>query len=314
MPTDTRHSTAAPQELTALIGNTPLLKLKRLSAHLPQNIEVYIKAEWFNPGGSVKDRAAWSIVRAELASGRLQPGGTLLDASSGNTGIAYAMLGAALGFRVVLCVPQNANRERKQTLRAYGAELILTDPNDGSDGAILKARELSRAHPNYVYVDQYSNEENWKAHYTTTGPEIHTQTQGRLTHFISGLGTSGTCMGTGRYIRAHLPKAKVIAFQPNSPFHGLEGMKHMASAIIPPIYDSTICHEDRPCATEDAYEMVRALGQQEGMLVGISSGAALHIGLAIAQEEAEKGAPACIVCMAPDGGDRYLSDNFWTQD
>lgn len=307
------QSPSGARQLTELIGNTPLLQLRQLTAHLPDNVEVYIKAEWFNPGGSVKDRAAWKIVSTAMAAGTLGPGGTLLDASSGNTGIAYAMLGAALGFRVVLCVPENANRERKQTLRAYGAELVLTDPNDGSDGAILKARELDRQHPEYVYVDQYSNEANWRAHYETTGPEIHRQTGGRLTHFVSGLGTSGTCMGTGRFLKEALPDVRIVAFQPNSPFHGLEGMKHMQSAIVPSIYDPSVPDEDRPCATEHAYAKVRALGRREGILVGISAGAALHIGLALAAEEAAQGRPACIVCIAPDGGDRYLSDNFWLE-
>jgi cysteine synthase B len=301
--------------LVELIGNTPLIRLQRLDSELPGSIELYIKAEWFNPGGSVKDRAAWGIVNDAMERGALAPGGTLLDSSSGNTGIAYAMLGAALGFRVVLCVPKNANQERKRTLVAYGAELVLTDPGEGSDGAIREAHRMVAEHPNaHFYADQYSNDANWQAHYRTTGPELVTQTAGRLTHFVAGLGTSGTCMGTGRYIREKLPNARVIAFQPDSPFHGLEGMKHMETAIVPKIYDPAVPHEDRPCRTEDAYRVARRLGREEGILAGISTGASVSVALGVATELAARGEPGVVVCIGPDGGDRYLSDRFWEEE
>ena len=301
-----------PAHLIDLIGNTPLIALDHVRGDLPDNIEIYIKAEWFNPGGSVKDRAAKGIVTDAFARDLLAEGGTLLDASSGNTGIAYAMLAAAMGFRLVLCLPENANEERKRTLRAYGAELVLTDPQEGSDGAINEAKRQAASHPNYYYADQYSNDANWRAHFTSTGPEVVDQTSGRLTHFISGLGTSGTCMGVGKYLRDALPTATVISFQPDSPFHGLEGMKHMDSAIVPPIYDANVPHEDRDCRTEHAYEMVRRVGREEGMLVGISGGAAINLAIEVGREQAELDKSAVIVALVPDGGERYLSDHFWT--
>jgi S-sulfo-L-cysteine synthase (O-acetyl-L-serine-dependent) len=303
-----------PTRVSELIGNTPMIELVNLTSSLPDNVEVYVKAEWYNPGGSVKDRAAWGIVSDAFARGVLKTGGTLLDSSSGNTGIAYAMLGAALGFKVVLCVPKNANNERKRTLRAYGAELVLTDPAEGSDGAIREAHRMVAAAPSaYFYADQYSNPANWQAHYRTTGPEIVSQTGGRITHFVSGLGTSGTCMGVGRYLRDYAPQARVIAFQPDSPFHGLEGMKHMATAIVPKIYDTAVAHEDRTCVTEIAHSTARELGRREGLLVGISSGACVSVGLTVAREAAAAGKRACIVCLAPDGGSRYLSEHFWEE-
>jgi len=298
--------------LTELIGNTPLLRLRRLTAHLPDAIEVYVKAEWFNPGGSVKDRAAYGIVSDALERGVLKSGGILLDASSGNTGIAYAMLAAALGFKLELCIPKNANHERKRTLRAYGAELIFTDPNDGSDGAIVEARRRVAENPErYYYADQYNNDANWRAHYKTTGPEIHRQTQGRVTHVVSGLGTSGTAMGLARYLREHLPAAQLVAFQPDSPFHGLEGMKHMETAIVPGIYDDSLPHQNREVVTEAAHAMARRLGRREGLLVGVSAAAAISLAIQLADEEAEAGRAAVIVAMGCDGGDRYLSDHFW---
>ena len=223
-----------------LIGNTPLVPLRVLTSELPDSVRVYVKAEWMNPGGSVKDRAARSIVARAWESGELRPGGVLLDASSGNTGIAYAMLAAALGFKLKLCLPANANPERKRTLIAYGAELILTDPAEGSDGAIVEAQKLSAVNPAWFYADQYNNDANWQAHYNTTGPELVKQTEGKLTHFVGGLGTSGTCMGVGRYLREFLPAADLIVVQPDGPFHGLEGMKHMESAIVPGIYDPEV--------------------------------------------------------------------------
>lgn len=297
-----------------LVGNTPLIRVRGAAGDLPDFVEVYIKAEWFNPGGSVKDRAARGIVLDAFERGKLGPGKTLLDASSGNTGIAYAMLGAAMGFEVVLCIPENANHERKKTLKAFGAQLIYTDPNDGSDGAILKARELVAASPDrYFYADQYSNDANWQAHYETTGPELVAQTQGRITHFVTGLGTSGTCMGVGRYLRDNAPAARVVSFEPNSPFHGLEGMKHMESAIVPPIYDASVAHENRSVQTERGYEGCRLLARGDGIFLGISAGASAWMALEIAREEAEAGRPAVIVALGCDGGARYLSEHFWEE-
>lgn len=297
-----------------LIGNTPLIQLRGSTRDLPNDVEVYVKAEWFNPGGSVKDRAARGIVLNAFERGHLSEGGTLLDASSGNTGIAYAMLGASMNFNVVLCIPENANRERKRTLRAYGAELVFTDPNDGSDGAIIKARELAAADPEKIfYADQYSNPDNWQAHYETTGPELIAQTEGRITHFVGGLGTSGTCMGVGRYLRDNRPEAVVIAFEPDSPFHGLEGMKHMESAIVPAIYDPTVPHQNRACQTERAYDGARMLARRDGLFIGISAGAAAWTALQVAREEADAGRAAVIVALGCDGGSRYLSEHFWEE-
>ena len=301
------------KNIVDLVGNTPLIKLNRLTEDLPDNVQVFLKAEWLNPGGSVKDRAARGIVLDGLQRGLLKPGGILLDASSGNTGIAYAMLAATLDFKLLLCLPRNANEERKKTLVGYGAELVLTDPNDGSDGAIVEAQRLSALHPEYYYADQYGNDANWKAHYETTGPEILKQTDGKITHFVAGLGTSGTCMGVGRFLRDNAPEAKVLSFEPDSPFHGLEGMKHMETAIVPPIYDTNVAHENRTCRTEDAYDRVRTLGRQEGLFVGISAGAATHIALQTAHAEAAAGRAATIVALCPDGGNRYLSERFWNE-
>ena len=290
-----------------LIGNTPLLRLRRFEAGL-QNIELYGKAEWFNPGGSVKDRPAANMVKEGLRSGALRPGKTLLDATSGNTGIAYAMIGAASGFPVKLCVPSNVTVERKRLLHAYGAELIFTDPMDGSDGAIREARRQVAADPErYFYPDQYNNEANWRAHYDTTGPEILAQTDGRVTHFVAGLGTSGTFMGTGRRLREANPSIKLISFQPDSPLHGLEGLKHMESAIVPGIYDPSLADEDVRVSTEDAYTMVRRLAREEGLLVGISGGAALAAAVKLGKDLRN----AVIVTIFPDSADKYMSERFW---
>lgn len=299
------------QTVADAIGNTPLIRLNRLTEDLPNNVSVYVKAEWMNPGGSVKDRAARGIVFTAIEAGDLQPGGVLLDASSGNTGIAYAMLAPAMGYSLKLCLPSNANEERKKTLRAYGAELILTDPALSSDGAILKARELADANPDWFYADQYNNPANWQAHYQTTGKELVEQTRGAMTHFIAGIGTTGTCVGTGRYLREHLPGCEIVAVQPDSPFHGLEGMKHLESAIVPGIYDEEIPHQQRVCQTELAHETVRRMGKQEGLLIGISAGALVATALIIAKEEAQAGRAATIVAICSDGGSRYLSDHFW---
>jgi cysteine synthase B len=290
-----------------LIGNTPLLRLRKFETGL-QNVELYGKAEWFNPGGSVKDRPAANMVQEGLKSGALRPGKTLLDATSGNTGIAYAMLGASLGFPVKLCVPSNVTVERKRLLHAYGAELIFTDPMDGSDGAIREARKQVAANPDlYFYPDQYNNDANWRAHYQATGPEILAQTEGRITHFVAGLGTSGTFMGTGRRLRETNPAIKLISFQPDSPLHGLEGLKHMETAIVPGIYDPSLADEDLRASTEDAYTLVKRLAREEGLLVGISGGAALATALNVAKGTRN----AVIVTVFPDSADKYMSERFW---
>ena len=305
-----RPARAGALSVVDLIGNTPLIRLRKI---VPQNprVEVYAKAEWYNPGGSVKDRPALNMVLDGERSGRLTPDKILLDATSGNTGIAYSMIGAACGYRVALCLPMNANEERKRLLRAFGAELILTDPRQSSDGAILKARELYAADPDkYFYSDQYSNPANWQAHYRSTGPEIWRQTYERVTHFVAGLGTSGTFMGTGRYLRDTAPHVKLVSMQPDSPFHGLEGMKHMESAIVPGIYDPSLADEQREVSTEAAYAMVRRLAREEGILVGISSAANLIAALDVANE-LDEGVVVTIFC---DNGDRYLSERFWSEE
>src|SRR5437660_610619 len=258
-----------------MIGRTPLVRLHQFERETP-GVELYAKAEWQNPGGSVKDRAAARMILEGESSGKLTPGRTIIDATSGNTGIAYAMVGAARGYKVTLCLPENASPERKLILRALGAELILTSPLEGTDGAIREARRIYAANPEkYFYPDQYSNDANWRAHYDTTAPELIEQTSGKLTHFVAGLGTSGTFIGTGRRLRKFNPSIKLISFQPDRPFHGLEGLKHMDSAIVPPIYDATLADEDLRVDTERAYRMVRRLAREEGLLAGISSGAAV---------------------------------------
>jgi len=293
-----------------LIGNTPLLRLKKFEAGL-NNVALYGKAEWFNPGGSVKDRPAWNMVKEGLRTGALRPGKTLLDATSGNTGIAYAMIGAARGYKVKLCVPANASPERKLILKAFGAELLLTDPLESTDGAIREARRLKAEEPDrYFYPDQYNNDGNWMAHYDTTGPEIIEQTGGALTHFVAGLGTSGTFMGTARRLRQFNPAIKLISFQPATAFHGLEGLKHMESAIVPGIYDPKLADEDLRVESEDAFEMVRRLAREEGVMAGISSGAALAATLQVARR-LDKG---LIVTVFPDGAEKYLTEKFWTAD
>jgi cysteine synthase B len=290
-----------------LIGNTPLIRLRKFEAGL-NGVELFGKAEWFNPGGSVKDRPASNMVKDGLRSGALKPGKTLLDATSGNTGIAYAMIGASAGFPVKLCVPANVTIERKRLLHAYGAELIFTDPMDGSDGAIREARRQVAANPDvFFYPDQYNNPANWGAHYETTGPEILAQTDGRVTHFVAGLGTSGTFMGTGRRLREANAAIKLISFQPDSPLHGLEGLKHMETAIVPGIYDPALADEDMRISTEEAYTMVRRLAREEGLLVGISGGAALAAALKVAARLRN----AVIVTIFPDSADKYMSERFW---
>jgi cysteine synthase B len=296
--------------LLRLIGNTPLVRLSRIEADVP-GVRLYAKAEWKNPGGSVKDRAAARMICEGLQSGALTGERRLLDATSGNTGIAYAMIGAALGFGVTLCVPENASPERKRILRSYGAELILTSALEGSDGAIREAQRRFAANPErYFYPDQYNNPFNWRAHYETTAPEIWEQSGGRVTHFVAGLGTSGTFVGTARRLRELNPAIVMASVQPDSPFHGLEGLKHMESAIVPGIYDPDLADVDLRVSTEDAHAMTRRLAREEGLLVGISSGANLVGALQLART-ARPGAE--IVVIFPDGGDRYLSESFWEE-
>ena len=296
------------------IGNTPLLRLDALTADLP-GVTLLGKAEWYNPGGSVKDRAAANIVSDARRRGLLRPGKILLDATSGNTGIAYAMLGSAEAFPVTLCMPANVSRERKQILEGYGASIIYTDPGDGSDGAILRARQLAAEHPDtYFYADQYSNDANWKAHYYMTANEIWQQTQGRITHFVSMLGTSGTFVGTTRRLKELNPAVKCISLQPDSSFHGIEGAKHMASAIVPKIYDPLLADQNLEIATEDAYAMARRLSRTAGLLVGISAAAAVVGCLKIARQLPVKSDDeAVMVTILCDSGDKYLSERFWTE-
>jgi S-sulfo-L-cysteine synthase (O-acetyl-L-serine-dependent) len=296
------------------IGNTPLVRLEKAVAGL-EGVTLLAKAEWANPGGSVKDRAAASMVRDAQMRGLLAPGKTLLDATSGNTGIALAMLGAAMGFPVLLAMPSNVSPERKRILNAYGAAVEWTDPDQSSDGAIRRARELAGNDPNrFCYVDQYSNNANWLAHYRTTGPEIWEQTAGQVTHFVAGLGTTGTFMGATRRLKEFNPAIQAVAFQPDSPFHGLEGLKHMATAIVPAIYDPRVADRQLEVETEAAYDMVKRLARDQGLLVGISAGAAVVAGLRIAREEAAAGRRAVIVTVLPDSAAKYLSERFWEED
>jgi len=300
--------------LTERIGNTPLLRLDALTRDLP-GVALLGKAEWCNPGGSVKDRAACNIVAEAQRRGDLHPGRILLDATSGNTGIAYAMLGAAEGFPVTLCMPENVSRERKQILQGYGANILYTDPADGSDGAIRMARQLAAEHPDqYYYADQYSNEANWKAHYFGTANEIWQQTQGRITHFVSMLGTSGTFIGTTRRLKELNPRVQCISLQPDSAFHGIEGAKHMSSAIVPKIYDPSLADRNLEISTEDSYAMARHLSRNAGLLVGISAAAAVVGCLKIARDlQLKRGQEAVMVTILCDSGEKYLSERFWNE-
>lgn len=298
-------------DLLSLIGSTPLLRLNRIVNEAPAGVEIYGKAEWFNPGGSVKDRPALNMILEGERSGKLTPGKILLDATSGNTGIAYAMICAAKGYRTRLCLPQNASEERKRILKAYGAELILTNPQEGSDGAIRMARKLYAENPElYFYADQYGNDANWQAHYKTTANEIWEQTDRRITHFVAGLGTSGTFVGTTRRLKELNPHIRCISFQPDSPFHGLEGLKHMDTALVPAIYDPTLADRQLRVSTEAAYRMVRDAVREEGLFIGISAGAAIVATLEVAKEISE-GVLVTILC---DGGDKYLSERFWDEE
>jgi cysteine synthase B len=297
------------------IGNTPLLRFDQVTAHLPR-VTLLGKAEWHNPGGSVKDRAAANIVAEGRRSGQFSQGKVLLDATSGNTGIAYAMLGAAEGFPVTLCMPTNVSVERKKILSAYGANIVYTDPGEGSDGAIRKARELAAAHPDlYFYADQYSNDSNWLAHYRGTANEIWQQTEGRITHFVAMLGTSGTFMGNTRRLKELNPAIRCISLQPDSAFHGIEGAKHMASAIVPKIYDPKVADGNLEIATEDAQAMALRIARSCGVLLGISAAAGLAGSLRVAEETQRKSEqPAVIVTILCDSGDKYLSERFWTEE
>jgi cysteine synthase B len=296
------------------IGNTPLLRLTRFarSSDLAPAVEIWLKAEWVNPGGSVKDRPALGIVRSGLEDGRLGDGKILLDSTSGNTGIAYAMLGAAIGFPVELVLPGNASEERKQILAAYGATIIESDPYDGSNGAIRHVRELAAASPErYYYADQYSHPANPAAHFASTGPEIWRQTDGRITHLVAGLGTTGTMMGTGRYLKQQSPDVQLVGVQPTDSFHGLEGLKHMPTAIVPPIYDDTLPDRQIGIETDAAFDTARRLARLEGLFVGTSTGAALAAALRIGAELTQAGQAGVIVAIAPDNGSKYHSTGLW---
>jgi S-sulfo-L-cysteine synthase (O-acetyl-L-serine-dependent) len=298
-------SASITPSIVDLVGNTPLIRLRKIEKDLP-GVELYAKAEWKNPGGSVKDRPALRMIQEGIASGRLTDDKIILDATSGNTGIAYAMMGAAMGFKVTLCMPENVTPERKRILRSYGADIIFTNPLEGSDGAIRTAQKINDEHRNkYFYADQYNNEFNWRAHYDNTGPEIIRQIGNRLTHFVAGLGTSGTFIGVGRRLREFNRHIMLASVQPDSPLHGLEGLKHMESAIVPGIYDPALADEDVRVGTEEAYEMTRRLAHEEGLLVGISSGANLAGAFKVARKD------AVIVVVFCDGGERYLSERFW---
>jgi len=298
-------------DLLQLIGNTPLIRMERLAQDL-RGIEIYGKAEFFNPGGSVKDRAALNMILDGERTGKLTSGKVLLDATSGNTGIAYAMIAASRGYQVKLCLPKNASMERKHVLEAYGAEMVFSDPGEGSDGAIRLCREIYQADPDrYFYPDQYNNPANWQAHYNGTALEILAQTDGRITHFVACMGTSGTFVGSSRRFRKELPRVQCISAQPSSGFHGLEGLKHMPTAIVPGIYDPTLADENIWIETEDAYRMCRRLAREEALLVGISSGANLVAARAVGKRLAEAGEPGVIVTVLCDGAYKYLSESFW---
>jgi len=307
-----RPPIAVGQQLIERIGNTPLIRLMRTGTEFP-NVKLCAKAEWFNPGGSVKDRAAYSMIREGERSRALRPGKIILDATSGNTGIAYAMVGAALGYRVKLCLPTSASPERKQILAAYGVEIVFTPGDEGTDGAIRRVREIYDADPEkYFYPNQYGNPANPAAHYSTTAPEIWEQTKGQLTHFVAGLGTSGTFVGTTRRLKELNSKIRCISMQPDSGFHGLEGLKHMATAIVPSIYDASLADENMEVRTEDAQRVAKKLAREEGILVGVSAGAALWACLDVARRLPPE-EPALIVTVFPDSGEKYLSERFWSE-
>lgn len=312
-----RESTTPPsrlgESLLDRIGNTPLLRLERVSREFP-NVEFCAKAEWCNPGGSVKDRPALSMIQAGISSGALRPGKTIIDATSGNTGIAYAMIGAAMGYPVKLCLPDSASLERKRILGAYGAELVITPGDEGTDGAIRKVQKIVATEPDkYFYADQYSNPANWQAHYRTTANEIWAQTSGRVTHFVAGLGTSGTFVGSTRRLKERNPEIRCISLQPDASFHGLEGWKHMETAIRPAIYDDRLADENLPVSTEEAYRMVKRLAREEGLLVSPSSAAALLGCFAVARG-IPKQQQAVIATVFADSASKYLNERFWDEE
>jgi S-sulfo-L-cysteine synthase (O-acetyl-L-serine-dependent) len=301
----------AAHDLESQIGNTPLLRLSRVARELPAGVEVLVKAEHLNPGGSVKDRAALAMILDGERNGRLYPGKVILDATSGNTGIAYAMIGAARGYSVTICLPANASVERKRMLQVLGAETIETDPMQGSDGAQAVAREMAaRDRARYFYPDQYNNDANWLAHYHGTGPEIWAQTEGRITHFVAGLGTCGTFTGVGRRLRKLNPAIRLISMEPNSPIHGLEGLKHLPTSRMPGIFDPTLADETVEVETEAAQAMTRRLSREEGLFVGVSSGANVVAALSLARRLSPDSVVVTILC---DGGERYLSERFWSE-
>jgi cysteine synthase B len=305
--------TAVGQSVLERIGDTPLLRLERVAGEFP-NVQFSAKAEWFNPGGSVKDRPALSMIQAGLANGKLAPGKTIVDATSGNTGIAYAMIGAALGYPVKLFLPHSASHERKRILSAYGAELVMTPGDEGTDGAIRRVRETVAENPDtYFYPDQYSNPANWQAHYLGTANEIWEQTSGKITHFVAALGTSGTFVGTTRRLKELNPAVRCISLQPDGPWNGLEGWKHMPTALRPDIYDDTLADENLEVSTERSYRMVKRLAREEGLLVSPSAAAALLGCLAVAKKIAS-GERANIVTVFADSASKYLSEHFWNED
>ena len=303
---------ATGQSVLDRIGNTPLLRLARIGREFP-NIEFLAKAEWFNPGGSVKDRPALNMIHAGIASGALRAGKTIIDATSGNTGIAYAMIGAALGYPVSLCLPDSASHERKRILAAFGAEITITPGDEGTDGAIRRVQEIVAASPKkYFYPDQYSNPANWQVHYHGTANEVWEQTAGRVTHMVTGLGTSGTFMGTTRRLKELNPAIHCISLQPDASFHGLEGWKHMDTAIRPSIYDDTLADENLEVSTEGAYQLVKRAAREEGLLLSPSAGAAL-LGCFQVAKKIPSGQSAVIVTVFADSGAKYLSERFWDE-
>lgn len=309
--TESLKTAVQRNSVESFVGNTPLLELRKTAEqhNLPKSVQIYAKAEWFNPSGSVKARPALNIILTAERNEQLKPGMTLLDSTSGNMGIAYAMIGAARGYKVKLAVPANASPERIAILRAYGAELVLTDPLEGSDGAILEARRIAAEDPSVYYANQYNNSANWKAHYQTTANEIWQQTDGRVTHFVAGLGTSGTFVGTSRRLKELNPQIETISMQPDGPFNGLEGLKHMPSAIKPGIYDEDVADREIPVRTEAAYKMARFLAREEGLFLGISAAAAIEAAVQVGKELDE----GVIATVLPDNGFKYLSESFWKE-
>ena len=311
VPVAPKTAIQSAHALLGQIGNTPLIRLAKVDEDLP-GVEIYAKAEFFNPGGSVKDRAGLNMILEGERSGALTKGHVLLDATSGNTGIAYAMICSIKGYRVKLCLPANASHERKQILKAYGAEMVFSDPGEGSDGAIRLCQQVfAAAEEKYFYPDQYGNPANWRAHFEGTGAEIIRQTEGRVTHFVTSMGTSGTFTGTSRRLKRDVPGVKCISAQPSSGFHGLEGLKHMPTAIVPAIYDPTLADDNLWIETEDAYAMTRWLGRHEGLLVGMSSGANVHAARTVGKKLAANGQSGVVVTMLCDGATKYLSESFW---